>query len=162
MVWMGKRDLATAVLVAGVALALIPAVPAYSGKAEILGAVPQRAAPLRDAPARLVRVPCSVLELRGGEGTVHLPVVAWSQRQQTVQLKIDVPVGVACSADNVKVEEQAVRWHEAEVGLDLELFGKLDTESAVVRSDGYAYTPSSSLKTRLSLPKTRLPWSSTR
>ncbi|KAJ1484020.1 HSP20-like chaperone [Baffinella frigidus] len=133
---MGKRGLAlsSAVLVASVALALIPAVPAWSGQPERLGAVPQQATLLRAAPALLERVPC-VLELRGGDG-VHLPIVAWSQRQETLTLKIDVPVGVTCSADNVKVEEQAVRWHEEKVGLDLELWGKLDVSSAIVRSDG--------------------------
>lgn len=153
----GKRGLAlsSAVLVASVALALIPAVPAWSGQPERLGAVPQQATLLRAAPALLERVPC-VLELRGGDG-VHLPIVAWSQRQETLTLKIDVPVGVTCSADNVKVEEQAVRWHEEKVGLDLELWGKLDVSSAIVRSDGYVHTSSSSLKTRLSLPISRLP-----
>ena len=71
-------------------------------------------------------------------GGVHLPTVAWSQRQNTLMLKIEVPAGVKCSADNIKVGEQSVAWHEAEIGLDLSLFQKLDEASIKVHSDGSA------------------------
>ena len=131
----GALARASAVFSAIVALGLMPIVPAVGRQFEIPGAVPGRAVRLRAAGMALCTAP--VLELRGGGG-VHLPTVAWSQRQNTLMLKIEVPAGGKCSADNIKVGEQSVAWHEAEIGLDLSLFQKLDEASIKVHSDGSA------------------------
>jgi len=79
-------------------------------------------------------VPELSMRLRGG-GAPVVPGVAWSQREPTLLLKVDMPAGVS-SPDALTVNEQSLLWKEGDVCLDMELFDKVDTDSVVKKSDG--------------------------
>eukprot|EP00287_Rhodomonas_sp_CCMP768_P012771 CAMPEP_0196724486 /NCGR_PEP_ID=MMETSP1091-20130531/6312_1 /TAXON_ID=302021 /ORGANISM="Rhodomonas sp., Strain CCMP768" /LENGTH=131 /DNA_ID=CAMNT_0042066607 /DNA_START=189 /DNA_END=581 /DNA_ORIENTATION=+ len=72
------------------------------------------------------------MTLRGGGMVV--PGISWSQREETLLLKIEIPSGA--SADGLTVNEKSVEWKEGDVNLDLELFAAVDTASATKKSDG--------------------------
>jgi hypothetical protein len=72
------------------------------------------------------------MTLRGGGAVV--PGIAWSQREKTLLLKVDIPPGVPI--ENLKVTEKTVEWKEGDVSLDLELYEKIDVDSVVKKSDG--------------------------
>ncbi|EKX38752.1 HSP90 co-chaperone p23 [Guillardia theta CCMP2712] len=75
------------------------------------------------------------LRLRGGaEG--HVPGVAWSQRQNTLLFKVDVPHDAASVVDDLKLSGNKLTWQGELVNLNLELYGSVDENSINKKFDG--------------------------
>ena len=63
-----------------------------------------------------------------------LPTVNWSQRPETLLMKVEVPVGVK-GADGLTCDENSLVWKEGNVNLHLEFHAALDTTSIRIIRD---------------------------
>jgi hypothetical protein len=83
---------------------------------------------------RLVEAGSPKLRLRGGGEMVH-PTVWWSQRSNSLLIKVDMPAGVH-EAKGLSVEEKKLVWKAENIVLEHELFEEIDTKSVRVMNDG--------------------------
>lgn len=63
-----------------------------------------------------------------------LPTVTWSQRPETVFIKVEVPSGVQ-SAEALVCEGTKLAWKEGRVNLEVDLFAELDSSSIKITRD---------------------------
>ena len=71
------------------------------------------------------------LSLRGGG---EVPGVQWSQRQDSLMIKVEVPAGASLDHLTVSGDGDVLEWADEKVTLNLGLYGKLD-QSSVVKVD---------------------------
>ena len=84
------------------------------------------------------------LMLRGGGEVV--PAVAWSQRQDSLLLKVDIPAGASLDGLAVGSDGNLLEWEDDKVALNLELYGSLD-QGSVVKTDAGRQVTLSAKKT---------------
>ena len=74
----------------------------------------------------------TTLMLRGGG---QVPAVAWSQRQDSLMLKVDIPAGASHEHLTVAGDGNVVEWADDKVSLRLELYASLDKDT-IAKIDG--------------------------
>jgi len=84
------------------------------------------------------------LMLRGGGEVV--PAVAWSQRQDSLLLTVDIPAGASLDGLAVGSDGNLLEWADDKVALNLELYGSLD-QGSVVKTDAGRQVTLSAKKT---------------
>jgi len=72
------------------------------------------------------------LGLRGG-GAV--PGVTWSQRQDSLMVKVEIPAGASLDALRLAGDDDVIEWADDAVSLSLDLYAKLD-KGSLARTDG--------------------------
>ena len=75
----------------------------------------------------------AIQTLRGGSGA-PVPGVSWSQRQDSLMLKVDIPAGASLDNLNLAGDGGALEWNDDHAHLKVDFFAKLD-HSTVTKSD---------------------------
>ena len=81
--------------------------------------------------AQYVTLPAT-LSLRGGG---EVPGVSWSQRQDSLMLRVEIPAGASHEGLHVAGDGDLVEWTDDKVSLSLGLYAGLDPGS-LVKTDG--------------------------